>query len=121
MSRGLLTYAFAREHGIAFQPGDAPGFLMRGSADPLALAEAVRAAGMLAPVTALSDPAFDRALSEIYAANALAASREEAGQGDSLSRLIEDMPQAEDLLASDSEAPVIRLINGLVADAIRAG
>jgi general secretion pathway protein E len=121
MSRGLLTYAFAREHGIAFQPGDAPGFLMRGSADPLAFAEAVRAAGMLAPVTALSDPAFDRALSEIYAANALAASREEAGQGDSLSRLIEDMPQAEDLLASDSEAPVIRLINGLVADAIRAG
>jgi general secretion pathway protein E len=121
MATGLLTYAFARENGIAFQPGDTPAFLMREGANRLALAEAVRAAGGAAPVRSLPDAAFDRALSELYAANTLAASRDEAGQGDSLSRLIEDMPQAEDLLASDSEAPVIRLINGLVADAIRAG
>ncbi|MFC4724572.1 type II secretion system ATPase GspE [Glycocaulis abyssi] len=121
MAPGLLTYAFARENGIAFQPGETPGFLMRQGANVLALGEAVRAAGIIAPVHTLTDSAFDRALSEIYAANAVSASREEAGQGDSLSRLIEDMPQAEDLLASDSEAPVIRLINGLVADAIRAG
>lgn len=121
MAHGLLTYAFAREHGIAFQPGEASGFLMRETANVLALAEAVRAAGCVAPVKTLSDSAFDRALSEIYAASAVAAPRDEAGHGDSLSRLIEDMPQAEDLLASDSEAPVIRLINGLVADAIRAG
>jgi general secretion pathway protein E len=118
---GLLSYAFAREHGIAFQPGAEPLFLMREGASPLALAEAVRAAGSAAPFKSLDPSAFDRVLSEIYAAGAVASAGKQAGDADSLSRLIEDMPQAEDLLASDSEAPVIRLINGLVADAIRAG
>ncbi|KPP82169.1 MAG: type 2a secretion system ATPase GspE [Oceanicaulis sp. HLUCCA04] len=118
---GLLTYAFAREQGIAFQSGTEPHFLMREGADPLAMAEAVRVADAVAPLRTLTTAAYDRALSEIYAASAVASANEETGAADSLSRLIEDMPQAEDLLASDSDAPVIRLINGLVADAIRAG
>ncbi|MGP1276487.1 MAG: type II secretion system ATPase GspE [Caulobacterales bacterium] len=117
----LLTYSFARERGIAFQPGAEPLFLLREGADASGLAEAIRVAGVMAPVRTLAAGAYDRVLSEIYAASAIEGAGGAADDPDSLSRLIDDMPEAEDLLASDSEAPVIRLINGLVADAIRAG
>jgi len=121
----LLTYGFAREQGVALQPGEPPVMLMREGARALSLAEAIRAAGpdgREAVVRRLESAAYDRALSDIYASAALAGDAAAgADDADSLSRLIEDMPAAEDLLASDSDAPVIRLINGLIAEAIQAG
>jgi general secretion pathway protein E len=120
-----IAYAFARETGIALQAGDAPAFLMRDGADPVNLIEARRAAGAAFPVRRLDARSFDRALSDIYAYDGLAASA--AGEPDdeeglsSLTELINDIPKTEDLLDSASDAPIIRLINGLIAEAVRAG
>ena len=116
-----IVYAFAREHGVALLDGAAPVFLLREGADPLALLEARRAVGRAYPVSVYPARDFDRALSEIYAYSGLSdgiGEAETAGEAD-LSRLIDEMPKAEDLLDSASDAPIIRLINGLIAEAVR--
>jgi len=118
-----LNYGFARERGVALQTGETPVFLLREGADGLALVEARRAAGAALEVRRLEASAFDRALSEIYAFDGLAqsvdANEDEAGE--SLSDIINDIPKTEDLLDSASDAPIIRLINGLIAEAVRSG
>ncbi|XBQ16687.1 MAG: type II secretion system ATPase GspE [Oceanicaulis sp.] len=119
-----LAYAFARQTGIALQPGEAPVFLMRAGADPLALVEARRAAGAAFPVQTVDQRGFDKALSDIYAFDGLAAQmgEESTDEGEvSLSELISEIPKTEDLLDSASDAPIIRLINGLIAEAVRMG
>jgi general secretion pathway protein E len=37
------------------------------------------------------------------------------------SDIINEIPKTEDLLDSSSDAPIIRLINGLIAEAVRSG
>ena len=119
-----LSYGFARERGVALQNGDAPAFLLREDADALALVEARRSAGAALDVRVLDARAFDRALSEIYAFDGLAPSmdgEDDEGAGETLSDIINDIPKTEDLLDSASDAPIIRLINGLIAEAVRSG
>ncbi len=119
-----LNYAFARERGVALQTGEVPVFLLREDADALALVEARRAAGTAFEVRTLDARSFDRALSEIYAFDGLAHSmsdRAEDEAGESLSDIINDIPKTADLLDSASDAPIIRLINGLIAEAVRSG
>jgi len=119
-----LAYAFARERGIALQSGEAPVFLLRAGADPADLIEARRAAGAAFPVREVDAKAFDTALSDIYAFDGLAASmnQESAEESEaSLSEIISEIPKTEDLLDSASDAPIIRLINGLIAEAVRMG
>ena len=116
-----ITYAFAREQGIALLPGDQPVFVLRDGANPLALIEARRVVGTAYPVTVYDAARFDRALSDIYAFDGLGENAEDADaeQDDDLSRLVDEMPKTEDLLDSSSDAPIIRLINGLIAEAVR--
>lgn len=119
-----LAYAFARETGIALRTGEAPAFLLREGANPLALIEARRAAGGAYPIERLDARGYDKALSDIYAFDGLAASaasEQDEADMSSLTELINDIPKTEDLLDSASDAPIIRLINGLIAEAVRAG
>lgn len=120
-----LAYAFAREHGIALQICEAPAFLFREGADPLRLIEARRAAGAAYEVKTLDARRYDQALSDIYAFDGLAQSAADSDEDDddlsSLTELINDIPKTEDLLDSASDAPIIRLINGLIAEAVRSG
>ena len=73
--------------------------------------------------TVVAAAAFDQLLSDRYAmdgqAAAMAAGR--WGMGDELDMLAGDMPTAEDLLDTADDAPAIRLINGIIADAARNG
>ncbi|WP_183982951.1 ATPase, T2SS/T4P/T4SS family [Sphingomonas jinjuensis] len=118
-----IPYAFARKFGVAVQHGepDAPVTVaLREGADPKALIEVRRFLARPFAVTQVAAPAFDRLLSDNYAmdgqANALAAV--DVGGLDSLA---EGLPTAEDLLDTADDAPAIRLINGIIADAARNG
>tara|TARA_R110002073_G_scaffold18859_1_gene69624 strand:- start:2119 stop:3630 length:1512 start_codon:yes stop_codon:yes gene_type:complete len=118
---GRITYGFARDHGIAVQGGDTPVFLVREGADWLALLEARRVAGADYGIRELKAAEFDTALTEIYAYGGLDDDSGAASDEDSedLSRIIDEIPRNEDLLDAASDAPIIRLINGLIAEAIR--
>ena len=119
-----VPYAFARKFGVVVQHVAAEGHLtigLREGADPKALIELRRYLARPFDVTVVEAPVFDRLLSDAYAmdgqANALAA----VGMGDELDLLAGDMPTAEDLLDTADDAPAIRLINGVIADAARNG
>ena len=119
-----IPYAFARKHGVVVQHTDTDTHLtvaMRAGADPKALLEIRRYLARPFDIAVVEAPAFDRLLSDNYAmdgqANALAA----VGMGDELDSLAEGLPTAEDLLDTADDAPAIRLINGIIADAARNG
>ena len=119
-----IPYAFARKFGVVVQHTEADAHLtvaLRTGANPKALLEVRRYLARPFDVVIVEAPAFDRLLSDSYAmdgqANALAA----VGMGDELDSLAEGLPTAEDLLDTADDAPAIRLINGIIADAARNG
>tara|TARA_R110000868_G_scaffold2384_9_gene17766 strand:+ start:2893 stop:4398 length:1506 start_codon:yes stop_codon:yes gene_type:complete len=115
-----VSYGFARRAGVAFRPGEDAAVLLRAGADPLGLIEVHRVAPGRHRIIECDAASFDRALSDIYAYDGLGADQIEAdADDDSLSRLIDEMPQTADLLDSNSDAPIIRLINGMIAEAVR--
>ena len=119
-----LPYAFAKRHGVMLlAPGDPAVVGWLEGADASALLEVRRAVGVALEVRRLSRAEFDRKLSEVYAGEALAGSAAATGAeyGGSLDALADDLPGAADLLDSQDDAPVIRLINGLIAEAARQG
>lgn len=118
-----LPYALARRRGVMLlADGESAIAALREGADPMALIEARRVAGRPLTVERLDAAAWDRRLSEIYADSAMDfGAPDEFAIPEGLDSLIGDMPAAEDLLDSADDAPVIRLINGLIAQAVRAG
>lgn len=118
-----LPYAFAKRCGvILLDAGDVAVVGLRAGADPAGLIEARRALGRPIKVQNLSQAEFDRRLSEVYAGDHLnAADGDDMGVPGGLDSLIDDIPAAADLLDTADDAPVIRLINGLIAEAVRAG
>lgn len=129
--RGLrpFTYAFAKENGLVLMGHDASGRAIVGArcgtgtdvdAGPWALAEAYRAAGGPIGIEGLPPDIFERKLSEIYSAEGLAAATfDDERTGDDLSGLAEGLPSTADLLDTEDDAPVIRLINALIAEAVK--
>ncbi|MCD9046065.1 type II secretion system ATPase GspE [Luteimonas sp. MHLX1A] len=117
-----LAYAFARQHGLLLLAlGDGPARVgMREGASPAGLVEVRRALDRPLDIQVLSRDDFDRRLSEAYAGNGLVGA-EGIGQGDDLDALADDLPATADLLDAQDDAPVIRLINGLIAEAARSG
>lgn len=117
-----IPYAFAKRVGAAVVGEEEGGFAvaLREGGDPRRLIEVRRYLGR--PFTISYAPAeqFDRILSDTYAQDGQAAA-ESLGVGDDLRSLASDLPTADDLLDSADDAPAIRLINGIIADAARQG
>jgi general secretion pathway protein E len=120
-----IPYPFAKKFGVATL-GEAEGVAtvaLREGADPMALVEVRRFLGRPLKVEPTPAPDFDRILSEAYAMDGQEAADAAGslGFGDDLSSLATDLPTAEDLLDSEDDAPAIRLINGIIAEAARRG
>jgi general secretion pathway protein E len=118
-----IPYAFAKTYGVVLrhQVDDRLVVAMREGADPLMLLEVRRYLSMPFDVEIADNSTFDRYLSDHYAMDGSAAAMAGSiGMGDS--DLLSDMlPSADDLLDSADDAPVIRLINGIIAEAVRQG
>ncbi|MFW2852173.1 type II secretion system ATPase GspE [Sphingomonas sp. TX0543] len=113
-----LPYGFARRFGVIL---DGARVALREGADPRALIEVRRAVGHPFDVERLDQAAFDRLLSDNYAMDGQATALAAVGMGDELDLLADGIPTAEDLLDTADDAPAIRLINGVIADAARHG
>jgi general secretion pathway protein E len=121
-----VPYPFAKAHGALLLDVSPERALvcLREGARAQALAELRRVLGVPLEVESIqSAEAFDRRLAEAYTqANQSAAYV--AGnleQDMDLSRLVEQMPRVEDLLDSEHDAPIIRMINVLFTQALRQG
>lgn len=119
-----IPYAFAKANGVVLVPGEdeRPTVAFREGADPIVLIEVRRHLGQRIAVRTVSGADFDRFLHSRYAVDESAAGLAGAiDSGDELNALATGMPTAEDLLDSADDAPAIRLINGIIAEAVRRG
>jgi general secretion pathway protein E len=116
-----LPFGFAKRHGVVLLTETAPPCLAhRPAVELVALAEAQRFVGRQLPLRALSAPAFEQAMAKAYQHEAGAMQLAE-GLGGSLdlAALAEQVPETEDLLEQEDDAPIIRLINAILGEAIK--
>ena len=124
-----LPYSYARDQGILLRSmdGERAAIAMRAGSDPSALLEVRRYLALPFDVELVDGPAFEKLLSEHYAMDGSAAAMAQnmgsdmALAGEGLDDIAGDIPSAEDLLDSADDAPTIRLINGIIAEAARQG
>jgi len=118
-----IPYPFARDHGLLLSgaDGDQVTVAMREGANLVSLLEVRRYLATPFEVDLVDGPAFEKLLSEHYAMDGSAAAMADSFGDDALDDIAEDIPSAEDLLDSADDAPTIRLINGIIAEAARQG
>ncbi|MEO1306015.1 MAG: ATPase, T2SS/T4P/T4SS family [Pseudomonadota bacterium] len=117
-----LSYAFARDKGLIVLEGreDSVRLGVRNGADAFSLIEARRVLRRPLKLQSMAPQEFERALTEHYARDGVNGDAAEAAldsQG-GLASLVDGIPETADLLDGDDDAPVIRLINGLIYEAV---
>ena len=119
----LLPFHFARRHGILLaQQAAEPALLMRDNASLDALSEALRLVGNHWPLRLVDEGEFAAQLALCYGGAQDAAQTVIQGldQQIDLTRLAEALPQTSDLLDQQDDAPIIRLLNALLSEAVRS-
>ncbi len=118
-----IPYAFAQAHGVLVygRDGDDIVVLLRPDATVDGIAEVRRIlAGPLVTRSIAAD-AFAAELARAYNQGGAGAIvwNDEGVRGGDLARLLQELPRAEDLLDTGTQAPVIRMINALLLQALR--
>ncbi|MHA6494467.1 type II secretion system ATPase GspE [Pseudomonas borbori] len=116
-----LPFSFAKRHGVVLLIDATPPCLAhRPQVELVALAEAQRFVGRQLPLRMLPIEAFEQALARAYQHESGAMQLAE-GLGGSLdlAALAEQVPETEDLLEQEDDAPIIRLINAILGEAIK--
>ena len=118
-----LSFAFAKRHGVLVQRvyEQSADVVYRIGAQPVALAEVRRFIGKALTLRGVDAEAFDRLLRERYEAGPAAAQQMMGDFDDEadLTHLAEDLPEPSDLLESDDHAPIIKLINAVLTQAVK--
>ena len=119
-----FPYAFAKSQGVMLlaRSAEQAELLVRDDAALEALAEARRMVAIPAAVTMASPADYEQRLAEVYsvAGESAAAVANDIGVDLDLSQLLQDLPKIEDLLDEQNDAPIIRMINVLLTQAVRA-
>lgn len=120
-----LPYHFAKSKGViaSGMVGDKMEILTRPGVQAASLAELRRMLGVPLMPLMLSVEQFEQRLTQVYTRSGNAAERlmDDLGQDIDLQQLAQDMPAVTDLLESEDDAPIIRLINALLTQALREG
>jgi len=120
-----LPYHFAKRHGVisARRTEGAVEVWLRPGAQASVLAEVQRALGEPLVVRELTPDAFESALNRAYERGAghAAAIADNLDSNLDLAELAQNLPKVEDLLESEDDAPIVRLLNALLSQAVREG
>ncbi|BBH43839.1 type II secretion system ATPase GspE [Pseudomonas sp. KU43P] len=119
----LLPFGFTRRYGILFdQQADEPALLLRDGATLTALSEACRVVGSGWPLSWVDAEVFAERLAICHAGAQDAAQTVVRGMDQSidLESLADALPQTSDLLEQQDDAPIIRLLNALLSEAVRS-
>ena len=118
-----LPYGFAKTNGVVLTDctADSAVVIARHDARPAALSEITRMLSLPTSTTLVDAQQFERILADAYAQSDESAATlvDDVEQDMDLSALIHDLPKTTDLLESDNDAPVIRMINALLSQAVR--
>ncbi|MGW8369207.1 MAG: GspE/PulE family protein, partial [Gammaproteobacteria bacterium] len=118
-----LPFAFAKRHGVLLQDSnDSEAVAVcRPDMDLMILAEVRRFAGVPLKLKRVSTEEFDAALQLTYEAGSSEAMQAMEGlEGETdLFSVAQALPEPSDLLESDDDAPIIRLINAVLTQAVK--
>ncbi|MFV2003986.1 MAG: type II secretion system ATPase GspE [Gammaproteobacteria bacterium] len=118
----LLPYAFAKRHGVLIGQveDDVVNLLHYDSLDPIVLAEVGRITRRKVSLNSTTKEQFVAMLAQTYeqGSDQAMAMMEGVGEELDLDQLAETL-EPEDLMESDDDAPIIRLINALLSEAIK--
>lgn len=119
-----LPYTFAKRHGVLLEAIDGKMHLVhKPGVTVMALTEARRKAGEAMTMEPVSSDEFDARMTRHYEGETgqAIAIMDDFGDDLDLNQLADALPEPEDLLESTDDAPVIRLINAMLTEAVRKG
>jgi general secretion pathway protein E len=117
-----LPYGFARRFGVFLDPqAESPLLCHRPGITPQVLAEVGRVLQQPFACRALPESEFERALVQAYQRDTSSTMQmvEDLGGEVDLASIANSVPESEDLLEKENDAPIIRLINALLTEAIK--
>jgi general secretion pathway protein E len=116
-----IPYAFAQMHGVLAygNDGESVVVLLRADATVDGIAEVKRVLNRPLLTRTVAADAFAAELARAYNQGGALAWSDDAANENDLTRLLQDLPPAEDLLDTGAQAPVIRMINALLLQALR--
>jgi general secretion pathway protein E len=119
----MLSFAFAKRHGVLVQRLDelTADVVYRIGALPSAIGEVRRHLGRTLNLRSVDSDAFDQLLRNHYEGGPIAAQQAmgDLGEEADLAHLAQDLPEPSDLLESDDHAPIIKLINAVLTQAVK--
>lgn len=125
MSRGLnpIRFAFAKRHGVLMLgvENNIASVIYHQKPSLTVLNEIRRQLQMPIVLEQVSDEKFNEQLVKTYETDSSTAMQmaEDLGDALNLSDLMHELPKAEDLLEKQDDAPIIRLLNALLSEAIK--
>ncbi|MEZ5537351.1 MAG: type II secretion system ATPase GspE [Thiolinea sp.] len=118
--RRELPYAFAKRHGILQAEDNPVQLFCREGLRPQVLVEVQRMLPGELQIEQIDHNAFERMLAMRYDRSQTgAAMMQDLGDEADLNDIAESLPEPEDLLESEDDAPIIRLINALLTQAVK--
>lgn len=119
-----LPYSFAKRHGVILQQDNNQQYhvLHRSGISPQAIVEIQRQIQADIPFQQVDAETFDRLLAAHYDRSQVGAAMiQDIGDDADLEDIAGSLPEPEDLLESEDDAPIIRLINALLTQAVKEG
>jgi general secretion pathway protein E len=119
-----VPFAFAKRHKVLLGLDSDPITLFHTHETLLkSIAEMRRFVGANLQMTRLPEDKFEQMLTDSFQRNSSDAKQlmEDIGNESDLFALAEDLPDTEDLLDNEDDAPIIKLINAMLGEAIKEG
>lgn len=124
LSHDRLPFGFAKDHAVLLMEEPAGLVLIHHQGTAVeALLEARRFAGRPLALKRVSEDEFEQLLTITYQHNTSETQQlvKDLGNEVDLFTLADELPETEDLLASEDDAPIIKLINATLSEAIKEG
>jgi general secretion pathway protein E len=116
-----LPFGFAQQQGVLLALDDPSCVISRTGMSYNTLAELSRKLGIGFSVREVSEPEFQQTLTRAYQRDnqAVVQVAEDMGADINLARLADEIPDTGDLMEAEDDAPVIKLINAIISQAVR--
>ena len=119
-----LPFTFAKRNGVILTRDESgkPVAYVRAGANPLALLEVNRLVQGKVGFSTIDAGEFDEVLTRAYENDSAEAMQMVEGIGDEmdLASLADSVPETEDLMEQEDDAPIIRLINAILTEAVKS-
>lgn len=120
-----LPFAYAKRNGVLVNQwrDDHVALWCRPDVSSAVLSEVRRFLGMPLELQTLDPGKFEHLLRQAYEQGSTEAMEimEDMGEDMDLSRIAQQLPEPEDLLESEDDAPIIRLLNAVLTQAVKEG